>query len=167
MQTTKIIRRIDELGRIVVPKEIRRTLKLRTNDTLEIFSEGDTLILKKYSPYHSEYDTCVCLTAGLKNITKREVIITDTQKVICSSIAGVEGCILSQKTLELSGRSFDSQNEIIQPITERSFDFSSQIILPIFNSELIGYIILFGDEISDYDKRLAELSAEFLALKMG
>ena len=73
MQTTKIIRRIDELGRIVVPKEIRRTLKLRTNDTLEIFSEGDTLILKKYSPYHSEYDTCVCLTAGLKNITKRVV----------------------------------------------------------------------------------------------
>ena len=167
MQTTKIIRRIDELGRIVVPKEIRRTLKLRTNDTLEIYSEGDALILKKYSPYHSEYDTCICLTAELKKLTKKEVLITDTQKVICSSVAGVEGCLLTNKMLALSGRSVESLDEIIQPITERNFDYQKQIILPIFNGELIGYVVLLGNEISEQDKCCAELSAGFLALKMG
>ena len=167
MQTTKIIRRIDELGRIVVPKEIRRTLKLRTNDTLEIFSESDALILKKYSPYHNEYDTCICLATSLKKITKKEVIITDTQKVICSSIAGVEGCLLTNKMIALTGRSVVNEEEIIQPITERNFDYLKQIILPIFNGELIGYIILFGNESLEIDRWCAELSAEFLAQKMG
>lgn len=167
MQTTKIIRRIDELGRIVVPKEIRRTLKLRTNDTLEIYSEGDMLVLKKYSPYHGEYDTCVCLTASLKKLTRKEVLVTDTQKVICSSISGVEGCFLSKKMLALSGRSAIGEEEIIQPITERNFEYNKQIILPIFNGELIGYVILFGDEILEHDKVCAKLSAEFLAQKMG
>lgn len=50
MKATGIVRRIDELGRVVVPKEIRRTLRIREGDPLEIFIEGtDTLIFKKYS----------------------------------------------------------------------------------------------------------------------
>ena len=51
MKATGIVRRIDELGRIVVPKEIRRTLRIREGDPLEIFTDKDgEIILKKYSP---------------------------------------------------------------------------------------------------------------------
>ena len=167
MHTTKIIRRIDELGRIVVPKEIRRTLKLRTNDTLEIYSENDVLILKKYSPYHGEYDTCVCLAGAIKNIIGQDVIITDTHKAICSTIAGVEGCVLSQKLLELSGRSLINEQNFVQPIIERDFEYLKQTIVPIFNGELIGYVIAMGKEIEDEEVKCIKLSAEFLAQKMG
>ena len=51
MKATGIVRRIDDLGRIVIPKEIRRTLRIRERDALEIFTDRDgEVILKKYSP---------------------------------------------------------------------------------------------------------------------
>ena len=50
MKETGILRRIDELGRIVVPKEIRKKLKIREGDNLDIFVSEDTVILRKYSP---------------------------------------------------------------------------------------------------------------------
>ena len=60
MKATGIVRRIDELGRIVVPKEIRRTLRIREGDPLEVYTDREgEIILKKYSPVGeiSNYDT--------------------------------------------------------------------------------------------------------------
>ncbi|PFI79091.1 AbrB/MazE/SpoVT family DNA-binding domain-containing protein [Bacillus cereus] len=51
MKATSIVRKIDNLGRIVIPKEIRNTLKLDTGDALEFFVEEDTIILQKYTPH--------------------------------------------------------------------------------------------------------------------
>ena len=53
MKATGIVRRIDELGRVVIPKEIRRTLRIREGDPLELFTARDELMLKKYSPLAS------------------------------------------------------------------------------------------------------------------
>ena len=50
MKSTGIVRKIDELGRIVLPKELRRTLDIEEKDPLEIFIEDNTIILKKYQP---------------------------------------------------------------------------------------------------------------------
>ena len=50
MKATGIVRRIDDLGRVVIPKEIRRTLRIREGDPLEIFIEGNYVMLKKYEP---------------------------------------------------------------------------------------------------------------------
>ena len=50
MKSTGVVRRVDELGRIVVPIELRRTMDIAVKDTLEIFVEGDQIILKKYHP---------------------------------------------------------------------------------------------------------------------
>ena len=50
MKTTGIIRRIDELGRIVIPKELRKNLKIGNGDSLEILIDGEDIVLKKYSP---------------------------------------------------------------------------------------------------------------------
>ena len=49
MKTTGVVRKIDDLGRIVIPKEIRRTLKIREGESLEIFVEDETITLRKYS----------------------------------------------------------------------------------------------------------------------
>ena len=53
MKATGIVRRIDDLGRVVIPKEIRRTLRIREGDPLELFTDRDELMLKKYSPIAS------------------------------------------------------------------------------------------------------------------
>lgn len=50
MKSTGIVRKVDELGRVVIPIELRRTLNFGEKDSLEIFVEGDTIILKKYEP---------------------------------------------------------------------------------------------------------------------
>ena len=50
MKSTGVVRKVDELGRIVVPIELRRTMDISVKDTLEIFVEGDKIILKKYHP---------------------------------------------------------------------------------------------------------------------
>lgn len=50
MKSTGIVRKVDELGRIVIPKELRRTLDINEKDPLEIFVENDQIILKKYEP---------------------------------------------------------------------------------------------------------------------
>ncbi len=50
MKSTGIVRKVDELGRIVIPKELRRTLNLEEGDGLEIYTEGEQIILKKYAP---------------------------------------------------------------------------------------------------------------------
>ena len=51
MKTTGVVRRIDELGRIVIPKEIRKTLKIKDGESLEIFLEDGNIILRKYSHF--------------------------------------------------------------------------------------------------------------------
>ncbi len=50
MKSTGIVRKVDELGRIVIPKELRKTLDIAQKDSLEIFVNGDQVILKKYQP---------------------------------------------------------------------------------------------------------------------
>ncbi len=50
MKATGIVRPLDSMGRVVIPKEIRRVLHIERNDSLEVFTEGDTIVLKKYEP---------------------------------------------------------------------------------------------------------------------
>ncbi len=50
MRTPGLVRKIDDLGRIVIPSELRRTLEINSGDELELFCEGDTLLLRKFSP---------------------------------------------------------------------------------------------------------------------
>ena len=53
MKTTGVIRRIDELGRIVIPKEIRKSLRIKNGESLEVYLDGDSIILKKFSQIES------------------------------------------------------------------------------------------------------------------
>ncbi len=88
MKATGIVRRIDDLGRVVIPKEIRRTMRIREGDPLEIFTDNDgEVIFKKYSPigelssFAGQYGEVLFKTGGYP------VIICDRDHVI--SVAGV------------------------------------------------------------------------------
>jgi len=82
VSTTGIIRRIDELGRIVIPKEIRKSLRIKNGDNLEIVVDGENVMLKKYSQIENLENIASVYADSFNQVLKYNVIITDTDKVV-------------------------------------------------------------------------------------
>lgn len=89
MKATGIVRRIDDLGRVVIPKEIRRTMKIREGEPMEIFTDvGGSVIFRKYSPAGEQSTLAANLCDALHKTCGRPFIICDRDTVIAAS-AGV------------------------------------------------------------------------------
>lgn len=108
MKATGIVRRIDDLGRIVVPKEIRRTLRVREGEPMEIFTgrEGE-IVLKKYSPMGELTRFAKEYTQVLSQITGFLVCVSDQDQILAASGAG-------QKEYEGKGISRELEEAIAQ-----------------------------------------------------
>ena len=83
--TTGIIRRIDELGRIVIPKEIRKNLRIKSGDNLEILVDDDNITLRKYSQIENVTDIASIYADSFNRVLKYNIIITDTDKVVAAA----------------------------------------------------------------------------------
>lgn len=88
MKATGIVRRIDELGRVVIPKEIRRTLRIKDGDPLEIFTDRDELMLKKYSPIATLEKFSEGTTKSLSDLSGYLAVICDTDEILFASGEG-------------------------------------------------------------------------------
>ena len=96
MKATGIVRRIDDLGRVVVPKEIRRMLRIREGDPLEIFTDKDGgIVLRKYSPIGELSEYARDFAAALGEVLDKTVIVCDRDTVV--SVSG-------EHTLEYTAR---------------------------------------------------------------
>ena len=82
MKATGIVRRIDELGRVVIPKEIRRTLRIKEGDPLEIFTDRDELMLKKYSPIATLEKFSKATARSLNDLSGKLAVICDTDGIL-------------------------------------------------------------------------------------
>ncbi|MBR6640735.1 MAG: AbrB/MazE/SpoVT family DNA-binding domain-containing protein, partial [Clostridia bacterium] len=85
MKSTGMIRKIDDLGRIVIPKEIRKTLKIREGDSLEIYIEGNRILLNRYAPLGDFIEDIVALSESVSNNTDSNICITDTKQVVIAT----------------------------------------------------------------------------------
>ena len=86
MKATGVVRRIDDLGRIVLPKELRRTMRIKEGESLEIYTDGDNkIVLKKYSPVNQMTDFVKEFTESMFTTNKRNIIITDNEKIVAAS----------------------------------------------------------------------------------
>ena len=85
MKTTGIIRRIDELGRIVIPKEIRRSLRIKESESIEIFIDDESIILKKYSIIKNLNDFAQNMADAIHSFIDHSVIITDNDSILAAS----------------------------------------------------------------------------------
>ena len=161
MKATGIVRRIDDLGRVVVPKEIRRTLRIREGDPLEIFTNNSgEVILKKYSPIHdlSEYASEYAETVS--KILGGTIIVSDTDQVIVAS---------GTNRKEYSNKKVDPElDKIIQSKNQYSND--SKIVVPIVShGDPIGSITILpkdNQRLGDVELKIAEVGASFLAKQM-
>ena len=85
MKATGIVRRIDELGRIVIPKEIRRVLRIREGDPIEIFTDNDGVVLKKYARIRELGDYAETYCQALTGALGFSAAVTDTESILFSS----------------------------------------------------------------------------------
>ena len=177
MQDTGIIRRIDELGRVVIPKELRKKLRIREGDPLEIYTNKNEMVLKKYSPVMAIKEHAKSIAEGILAVTGRACVITDTNQIIAVSSSrlqdyldkeisqGIERVIKERKTVSLSSQ----QGQTIIPIIkEDTAEYKSQIIVPIIaNGDGYGTVILIEKDqafkLSIEDENVIKLGANFLS----
>ncbi|MBD2866040.1 MULTISPECIES: stage V sporulation protein T [Paenibacillus] len=178
MKATGIVRRIDDLGRVVIPKEIRRTLRIREGDPLEIFVDRDgEVILKKYSPIGELGDFAKEYAESLYESTNHITMISDRDTVI--AVAGgskkeyldkpigpyVETCMENRKaTVETNAGQF----ELCKDLSEL---YSSFVIAPIVaGGDPIGAVMLVNKDetvkMGQMELKMAETAAAFLAKQM-
>ena len=176
MKATGIVRRIDDLGRVVIPKEIRRTMRIREGDPLEIYTNaGGEVIFKKYSPigelslFASQYAEAL---AGSTNLS---VVICDRDH--CIAAAGIS----KKETLErrvtpdleeiIEGRQAVSYTPEQKHLALEGVDRNICAAVPIIISgDISGAVILLSNEncntASDTDTKLVTVAAAFLGRQM-
>ncbi len=178
MKATGIVRRIDDLGRVVIPKEIRRTLRIREGDPLEIFVDRDgEVILKKYSPIGELGDFAKEYAESLFESTGHVTMISDRDTMIAVAGASkkeylekqvgtiVETCMDNRKTmLETSTGDY----ELCKDVTET---ISSFVVAPIISGgDPIGSVIMLNKEesakMSQMEIKMSETAAGFLGKQM-
>jgi AbrB family transcriptional regulator (stage V sporulation protein T) len=108
MKATGIVRRVDVLGRVVVPKEIRKILGISEGDPLEIFTEKDGIILKKYSPLSNMDEIANDVAQALSRQTGKCVFICDKDVFLSASGLAVKE-ILDTKNVNLNDKDCDKK----------------------------------------------------------
>lgn len=169
--STGIIRRIDELGRIVIPKEIRKNLRIKNGDNLEILVDGENITLRKYSQIENAMDMASVYAESFYQVLKYNVIITDTDKVI--ACAGSlrkkylnQGISDSLTTMIERRDSFIQQKknniEIIPGVSEYGYYAMSTIIN---NGDSIGAVIILSLDapMLEQEEKLAMILANMLS----
>jgi AbrB family transcriptional regulator (stage V sporulation protein T) len=161
MKATGIVRRIDDLGRVVVPKEIRRILRIREGDPLEIYT-GNTgeVILKKYSPINELSQFAGEYAETASKVIGGTIVISDTDHVVAAR--GVERKDYLEKPVD------SELDRIIQG--KNPYLKGSKLVVPIVShGDPIGAITVIAPKdksLGDTELKVAELGATFLARQM-
>ena len=178
MKATGIVRRIDDLGRVVIPKEIRRTLRIREGDPLEIFTEKDgEVIFKKYSPVGELSNFVSVYAETINKATGITALITDNDSVIAA--AGSHKRSLMDKKLSHDAAHIVSQRTpYIYKIGEKRIEITSDeeklhigiCAKIVVDGDISGSIILLIDDMgampSETDVKLINTTAQLLARQL-
>ena len=174
MKATGIVRRIDDLGRVVIPKEIRRTLRIREGDPLEIFTDREgEIILKKYSPigelsaFAKQYAESLAQTMGCL------VCVCDMDQIIASAGTGKND--LQDKYISRPlEKQLGDRSQIMAALGDKKYvaitdsqeeEYEYEIICPIIcEGDVIGGVILLS---KDAKKKLGELEQKMAACAAG
>ncbi len=182
MKATGIVRRIDDLGRVVIPKEIRRTLRIREGDPLEIFvdREGE-VILKKYSPIGELGEFAEEYAASIYETTGHIACISDRDMII--AVAGTpKKELLNRQLSPAVEKSMEDRQAVVienpadhpyykEADEDRLTKFKSEVIAPIVaQGDAIGAVIIGTKEkdvtLGEEELKIAQTAAGFLAKQM-
>ena len=180
MKATGIVRRIDDLGRVVVPKEIRRTLRIREGDPLEIFTDRQgEIILKKYSPIGELSAFAKEYAESLSNTIGCTVCITDHDQVVAAAGTGKKDLQDKYVSKRLE-KAMDEREQILAHTGEKKFlqvteesieEFTGQVVCPIIcEGDVLGSVVLLEKnekkKLGETEQKLAVCAANFLGRQM-
>lgn len=177
MKATGIVRRIDDLGRVVIPKEIRRTLRIREGDPLEIFTDREgEIILKKYSPINELGNFATEYAEALYETLGTPVMITDQDEVV--AVAGLSKkeylkrrlASLTEDMLTDKKKIVEKHEEQVEWIPGVRETVRSYGVVPILSDgDVIGGIFIISKVhyIGEPEMKALETAASFLAKQMN
>ncbi len=173
MKATGIVRRIDDLGRVVIPKEIRRTMRIREGDPLEIYTtrEGE-VIFKKYSLINGLEDFAEQLCDVLSRTTDLTAAVTDRDAVIAASGTGRRELLGKQLSPDLE-HLMEQRSTYCHRSTDPSLYCSDSahsasiaVAAPILcQGDVLGSVLLFaaeGHPSGELECKLTQMVADFL-----
>ncbi len=152
MKSTGIVRRIDDLGRIVIPKEIRRNLHIKENEEVEIFIDNEYILLRKFSRLLCLEDVSKKIIDIVCGLINKTVIISDKEKYIY-------GCGVDKKEYLNENIS----DKLVDAFSNRNiFYIDNMLSYPIIcNGDVMGLVIFVG-EYNENDVSIIKLVAQFL-----
>lgn len=173
MKATGIVRRIDDLGRVVIPKEIRRTLRIREADPLEIFTDREgEIILKKYSPIGEMSTFAKQYAESLAQVSGHAALISDRDQFIAAA-GGLKNFLSKNISPELEEK-MEKRQAFMASKGERGFiaiadgemgEFIQQAVCPIISEgDVIGSVILLS---SDPKKKMGEVEQKLIQSASG
>jgi len=182
LKATGIVRRIDDLGRVVIPKEIRRTLRIREGDPLEIFTDRDgEVILKKYSPIGELSDFASQYAESLHKTSGHITCISDRDTIIAVSGASKKEFLEKQLSPDLEKIIEEKTTLVVKSPEEKPISITadegsekkyySQVVTPIISEgDPIGAVILLSTDpdarMGEVEAKLAQSAAGFLGKQM-
>jgi len=178
MKATGIVRRIDDLGRVVIPKEIRRTMRIREGDPLEIYTEKDgEVIFKKYSPMGELADFATQICETLSKTTSCITAVCDRDTII--AVSGVPRKELLERRISgeleqiMEGRQVYilSSSEGLYPAADGIEKYGISIAAPILSEgDVMGCVIFLiadaNQTLGEVEQKLAQTVAGFLGRQM-
>ena len=178
MKATGIVRRVDDLGRIVIPKEIRRTLRIREGDPLEIYTEKDGgVIFRKYSPMGDLQEFAAQMCEAIGTSTGCIAAVSDRDSIIALHGAPKRELVDKPNSQELDRLMEQRKNYRYQPgenlirACEGSDKYYLGVAAPILSQgDLMGCVMLLMGEnrqpMAESDQKLAQTVAGFLGKQM-
>ena len=178
MRATGIVRRIDDLGRIVIPKEIRKTMHIRESDPLEIFTERDGgIILKKYSPIGELSKYAREFAEAISSVTGCLACVSDHDQIVAA--AGPDQKDYNQKAISedlertISNREcvtiLPGSRERLELMSDRESCYQSAVVAPIISAgDAIGSVIICSnkDELGEAERKIAQTASAVLGKQM-
>ncbi len=179
MKATGIVRRIDDLGRIVIPKEIRRTLRIRESDPLEIFTDREgEIILKKYSPIGEMSTFAKQYAESLAQVSGHAALIADRDQFIAVS-GGYKNLLGKALSKDLEDK-INNREVVIAAQGEKNFimvtddianDYEHEAISPIIcEGDVIGAVVLLESDakakMGEVEQKLIQSASGFLGRQM-
>lgn len=179
MKATGIVRRIDDLGRIVIPKEIRRTLHIRESDPLEIYTDREgEIILKKYSPIGEMTSFAKQYAESLAQVSGHVALIADREQFV--AVAGGYKQLLNKSVSHHLEDKVMKREVVLASKGDRNFiaisddgelEYQHQVVAPIIcEGDVIGSVILLENDnkskMGEVELKLVQSAAAFLGRQM-
>ena len=174
MRDTGIVRRIDELGRVVIPKELRRVMRIKEGEEIEVTQKDDTLILKKYSAVSEMIDFQMEYAISVYRTTGYTAIITDNDRIVAVSgdLAKISvGSPVNENFREIIEKRKTetySGNEMLSSFGARVDEIKGQVVAPIIvRGDVMGAVVLFSKKIPNETLvKTAETGAHFIGSRL-